>query len=460
MAEQGYDAIEPDVALFIDRATWFGRERKMTVYQFLDWFTGYLDVEDRRFILEALPFFHKEHQKAEKILCTLLETDFRNKQKVRTIRSHITRNTDWPRTYVKAFPLAPQKYYQVETHLIQDNVLLGILADIAYGWAGIARNLVALFDQDEQNQLDIQNLVSRAINLEKAVHAVQTRGVRIHARPLSTQYRQVIMRVLKPEEHKLFLNILNYWVGNDLEPTIKNLTALIRKQTQEDKYNNLETLFETTCHLCILYAAIENGWQLKIETKETKRKTPAKYHLKKDKRNFILGKGNPKNLFIKSPYTHPENKSDRMLALRELAGITGTGYEPDIVMGFYKDEQEDAPIVIFGDAKRYGKSDIAFAYKETVSSTMIAYGHWGGLQIDTSASWNDAFRSPVSPFFTLFYVKNTKNKQIFPSPREQREKEKSCPPIIAIELEYMNENPEEMDLWFQEIENKVSKHIP
>ena len=77
----GHDSLNNTLGLFIERALWFGKQQKMTVSRFLDWFTSYLAVEDREFILAALPFFKEEHKKVEKILCSLLEEDFHNRKK-------------------------------------------------------------------------------------------------------------------------------------------------------------------------------------------------------------------------------------------------------------------------------------------------------------------------------------------------------------------------------------------
>ena len=144
-----------------------------------------------------------------------------------------------------------------------------------------------------------------------------------------------------------------------------------------------------------------------------------------------------------------------MLGLREVAGFSGSGYEPDIVMGFYKNGQEEQPLVIFGDAKRYKKSDIGGAYKETVGSTMVAYGHWAGLEIGKDPSL-DAFVCPVKPFFTLFHVNNDSAKQRCNQPCEQRMQTGELPPVMAFSLEHMQQGDgEELCLWFSDIEEQV-----
>jgi hypothetical protein len=456
MADEKSYTHEPDVTLFINQATWFGKERKMTVCRFLDWFTGYLAVQDRRFILEALPFFQREHQQAEEILCALLETDFRKRQKIRLTSTRITRNTDWPRTYIKAFPLVPQKFHQIKTRLVPDHILLGLLADLARSWAGIARNLVEMFTLDEQNPFESQALAGRAKKLEHAVQAVQRRGIQPRARPLSTQYRQAIIRMLEPADQKLFLNSLNYWNSYDLAKVAKDMAALIRQQVVRDNITGLVSLFEVTTNLCILRAVIKNEWKLhSVGSKTDKNKNIYPFHLKKNDKNLIFGKGRPEILFPKHSHTQP----DRMLALRELAGFSGSGYEPDIVMGFYRDGQEMQPLVIFGDAKRYEKADLAKAYKETVASTMIAYGHWAGLEIKQDADCENGFKCPVKPFFTLFHINNNQKNQICKRPRDQRTEDDNLPPVMAIALEHLQGDGEELRCWFCEIDNQVDKQL-
>ncbi|MFP7754442.1 hypothetical protein ACLG6S_07280 [Thermodesulfobacteriota bacterium B35] len=458
---------EPDLKLFIDRAAWFASEHTMTVHQFLDWFTGYLEVGDRRFIVDALPFFQEDHLRAERILCSLLETDFRRKHKVRGVSSRITRNTDWPRTYAKAFPLVPQRYYQVEARLVLDDNLLGVLAALAQSWTNIIRKLEEMFSDDSGTTALNRDLAGRAKRLEQAVQCVTQRGVRPHSRPLSSQYRQTIMRALKPADAKCFLNILDYWNSYDLKKTASHLAIMVGRLTNKAQNSSLASLFEMTTNLCILHAAMKEGWLLhrvKIRSRNST-KSIFTFHLKKKQGrwNCVLGKGNPRIVFPDSTFAKTESESDRMLGLRKQAGFGGSGFEPDIVMGFYPDGQENNPVVLFGDAKRYAKSDIARAYKETVASTMVAFGHWAGLEITGNATWHSAFCCPVNPFFTLFYLNNTVQSSTRPSGRRMDGRppghSRPFPPVVAISLEYMQgEDNQELRAWFREIVQQIENH--
>ena len=166
----------------------------------------------------------------------------------------------------------------------------------------------------------------------------------------------------------------------------------------------------------------------------------------------------------------PDKYSERMLQLRELAGQTGSGYQPDIVMGFYHDHgdhDEKNPHVIFGDAKRYPESGIAGAYKSTIASTMIAYGHWGKLEIKAEPCWDKAFRAPVQPFFTLFFVPSSKDGKIrkqqiladfpireFTLQQMQAPFVKEQPPCHQKETQ--DENTD-INAWFKKITEQIEK---
>jgi len=397
-----------DVKLFLDLAFWFGKKRAMTVNQFLGWFTSYLSTNHKNYIKTLVPFFMEEQQRAETTLCELLEKDYLQKKKIRTVKSKITRHVDWPRTYAKATPYLPIKYHSFEIQTQLDISLLGALIGIAEEWKAWLEKIVSWNPDTYWNKSEeIKNIENRALKLKESIDKAKKRGAIAHFYPLTAKHRQIILNFVKAEDKENFLKSLNRWsdyLVNDLTSAVKKVKIIVADMVNVNA--NLANLFEATCHLSILKAAIEScNWQLiSIDTDTESTNSRTIYNLKRDDINFRLGKGNPKNLFKNSSYY---DKSERMLQIRELSGQTGSGYQPDIVMGFYTDSgdhDDKNPHVIFGDAKRYPKSGIAGAYKSTIASTMIAYGHWGKLEIMPVACWKDAFKAPVQPFFTLFFV--------------------------------------------------------
>lgn len=430
-----------DIRLFIERAVWIADQRRMTVGDFLEWITPYFSKIDRHFIEKSLRLFEPEQKTAERVLCELLSAALYRQQKVRTASTRISRNTNWPRTISKAFPQVPQTFHKDEILFPLDERLLGILAYIARGWI----DLQARVEKSIGRQ---PGLSERRRKLQQVVDRLQSKGIPPCTRPLNMNHRRALQQKIKPLDQKPFFNSLNYWSSRDIRPVAENLTELLCEEQKDAAAENRDNLFEVTTHLCILYAAISAEWQL-VDA------TDARYHLSKGNLHMILGKGRPERVM-------PENSDnvDRMLGIRKLATQDNpTGYQPDVVMGFYLEGAESDPLVIFGDAKNYRNSNIAHAYKETVCSTMIAYGHWAKLSIVPEQAWEDAFICPVYPFFTLFCIQADNSNRIVP-PSEQKKNEKE-PPVKTLELNHMRATDEmyEMDKWFNSIEQKIRSHF-
>ena len=441
--------------LFIQQATWLGHELQMNTARFLEWLTSYVEVKDRDFILQALPFFQtRKHRWAEETLCELLETDFRTQQKVRSTSTRIHRKTDWPRTYIKAYPLAPQRYHIVETKAVPDHILLGILAALARSWAGIARKLALMFN-------DGHDFAMRAESLENAVHSARSRGIRPCPGTLTSHYQQTIRRMIPPEKAKTFLDILLHWNNPIQQETAKQLALLLKRMPgPAQAVDNQDTLFELTTHLSILRAAREKGWILDgTSSGRDVKNTSFCFQLRKNGFFCRLGKGNPKKIFPESSIAKKD--SDRMLGLRRLAieNFGGSGYEPDIVLGFYRTGQENSPIVVFGDAKNYKNSEISKAYKETVASTMVAYGHWAGLSITNENVPAAAFNCPVRPFFTLFCVLKDTVTMRPPSKQRDEDNPDAIPVVLTFPLTDMEKfgDNSELNQWFSKINERVDK---
>lgn len=433
-----------DVKLFIDLAVWYAEKRDMTVHQFLIWFTSCLSSIKSDDCKKMFPFFLEEQREAEVVLCDLLSRDFVKKQKVRTVGTRINRHTNWPRTYAKSSAQVPLEYYGVEIQKALDSSLLGGLAYVAQEWKEWLEKIVELIPEKESETANFKNRVEA---LKKAIEEARKRGVYLRALVFSPIQRQRILKYVKPEQKKSFLQRISLWNDyriRNLKPVIEQVTVLIKKMQSEPDKNqtNLNNLFETTSHLSILKAATDagNGWEF-VPTKTDQ----ISYHLKSGELCLKLGKGNPGKLFPMCKYS---KNSDRMLQLRQLAGQRGSGYEPDIVMGFYHEGCEDAPHVVFGDAKRYIESDISGAYKSTIASTMVAYGHWGKLSIVPSADWGKAFITDVKPFFTLFVI----NSETGPEPEDS--------PVRTITLDQMtlkNKNSPELIAWFLSLSEQAKK---
>ena len=464
--------IPVDVKLFIDLALWFGKKREMTVNQFLSWFTSYLSTDNKDYFKRIVPFFMEEQQCAEITLCELLERDYLQKKKIRTIGSKITRHIDWPRTYAKAIPYLPVKYHGVEIQTQLDISLLGALAGIAEEWQ-IWLETIGAWSSDStwQTSPEIKAINRRALKLKKAIGEAKKRGAVSRSYALSAKHRQIILNFVEPENKEAFLKSLNRWSDysvKDLSSVIAKVERIILKMVSDNA--NLDNLFEATSHLSILKAATESSSNWTFVATELSVNNKAIYNLKRGDINFRLGKGNPKHLFENSKYAKPDKYSERMLQLRELAGQTGSGYQPDIVMGFYHDHgdhDEKNPHVIFGDAKRYPESGIAGAYKSTIASTMIAYGHWGKLEIKAEPCWDKAFRAPVQPFFTLFFVPSSKDGKIrkqqiladfpireFTLQQMQAPFVKEQPPCHQKETQ--DENTD-INAWFKKITEQIEK---
>jgi len=436
-ATSGADSFDSDIALFLKLALWFAEKQKMTVDKFLYWFTSYLSKADEKYFASIFPFFNKEQAAAEEILCEILKKDFRIQRKKRIVSSKISRQTDWPKTYAKAIPHIPVNYHGSENHEKLDSSLLGALVGIAEEW------LKWLSRIDEYN-FD-KSIATRKKNLTSAVDLAKKRGVVARSTILTRQHQQKVLKHIKADKRDLFLRSINRWYGqlvSDLSPTMELIEKIIRKNFKDD--GNLDNLFEATCHLSIVKAATEgsSNWKLISHTENTSSKTV--YNLKREDINFRLGKGNPKNLFPSSEYAKSD-KSDRMLQIRELAGQTGSGYQPDIVMGFYLDSDIEKPHVIFGDAKRYLNSDVSGAYKSTIASTMVAYGHWGKLEIKPEQDWENAFFSPVMPFFTLFHISSKSATDSY---------EEGCSPVREFTLQQMEEETL-LEAWFNHITEQI-----
>ena len=438
-----------DVKLFLALALWLGKKREMTVNQFLTWFTSYISTENKDYFKAIVPFFMEEQQRAENTLCSLLERDFLQKKKIRTVGSKITRQTDWSRTYAKAIPNIPIEYHGVEIQKQLDTLLLGALACIAGEWQMWLEKIVAWSPDDEWKKSDeIIAITKRVFSLKNAIGQVRKRGVVARSSLLSPKHRQIILEFVEPNDREAFLKSLNRWSQysvKDLKTVMSKIERIIEKMLNDDA--NLDNLFEATSHLSILKAATDgdSGWSFVSDEISIPRKTL--YHLKRGALNFELGKGNPGSLFENSKHIQNNKQADRMLQIRELGGHSGSGYEPDIVMGFYLDGYKHEVYVVFGDAKRYKKSDIAGAYKSTIASTMIAYGHWGKLEIKPNSCWEKAFCSPVKPFFTLFYVPD------FGSKNTKKKDEGKDSPVRTFTLEQMklksNDGASDLVNWFK-----------
>lgn len=456
-------------SLFCKQAVWFAEDSGMTLSQFLNWVTSYLKDLDKGFLEKMLPFLDKEQVEAEKLLCQLLSKDFRTPRKTRTVSSLISRRTNWPRTYQKAFPLIPSKYHNTLTANPLDIAFMGALAGIAEEWAIWLENIL----ERCSGILSKDKLKNRSEKLNRAVKGIKGQGVRPTYLPLTPQQRQAILRHIPADKHKLFQKSLRRWQSYSSKTITKKYVDQLWKLIDDlsgngTSENNLDFLFEATCHLCILRTAKEENWQFEHEALLSNPPinwNNPPYRLRnKEGLHLILGKGNPYKLLAdKHPYGKSDEKSDRMLGLRQLSVCAekATGYQPDIVMGFYHDHPNDPENnlhVVFGDAKRYEYSDIAGAYKETVASTMIAYGHWGKLSIKPCDKWQDAFESAVNPFFTLFYMKKEGGGTVI-NPGKHLEKDK-VPPVLAFEFEDMNqadsgEPSEALKMWFKRLEEQV-----
>lgn len=453
-------AIEGDVKLFLDLALWFGKKREMTVNKFLSWFSSYLSTDNKDYFKRIVPFFMEDQQRAEITLCELLERDYLQKKKIRTVGSKITRHVDWPKTYAKAIPYFPIKYHGVEIQTQLNISLLGALVGIAGEWKVWLERIVDWkSDTIWKESEEIKAIKKRAAKLTNAIEKAKKRGALAHSYALSAKHRQIILNFVTPENRESFLKSLNRWSDysvKDLSSVMKKVERIILEMVNDDA--NLDNLFEATSHLSILKAATEpidkggRSWLfVSTEISDHKKTT---YHLKHENINFKLGKGNPGKLFPESKHVDGQ-QSDRMLQLRELGGHSGSGYEPDIVMGFYRTGRERDVHVIFGDAKRYKQSDISGAYKSTIAPYMIAYGHWGKLEMKAVPSWEIAFRAPVMPFFTLFYMpksgENNGGNELEPKP------EPECSPIRTFTLKQMQSDPSCLDDWFAKISNNVKK---
>ncbi len=447
-----------DIKLFLDLALWFGEKRKMTVNQFLTWFTSYLSPDNKDYFQRIVPFFMEEQQSAERTLCELLERNYLQKKKIRTVGSKITRHVDWARTYAKAMPYIPIKYHGAEMQMQLDISLLGALVGIAREWKAWLEKIIAWSSESNWKETaEIKSIDGRARKLEKAIDHAKKRGAVTCSYALSPKHRQIILNFVKPEEKEAFLKSLNRWSDysvKDLSSIMGKVERIIKEMICETK--NLNNLFEATCHLSILKAVIDgnDGWKIvDIEIQQTKNSRKIAYVLQREDVFFKLGKGKPVHLFPLSEYAR-NYQNDRMLQIRVMAGQSGSGYEPDIVMGFYRKGHEDVPHVIFGDAKRYLNSAISGAYKSTIASTMVAYGHWGKLEIRSAANWEGAFWAPVNPFFTLFHVPNEINADAEKSIQEQLDTES---PVVEITLKQMKSD--EMTIWFQSLFKQTIEEV-
>ncbi len=448
--------------LFHTQAAWFAQDSGMTIGRFLDWAVTYLVDLDRDFLKRMLPFLDEDQKEAEKLLCDLLKIDFRTPARVRTVTTSITRQTSWARTLQKAFPSIPSRYHNTAIVKPPDIALIGTMAGLAREWA---RWLDHIRERCSEPLNRGHQLQERIKHLNKAVSLVKHRGVRPTSLPINSRQRQTIRRHLPPDKYKLFQRCLGRWQRYSskriTEEYIERIWQLAGKDDENVKNTNLDALFEATSHLSICRSARNAGWN--FESTENAVSPP--YCLEKPNTTLrlILGKGNPYKL-LKEIHSHGErnDNSDRMLGLRRLAVTAGqaSGYQPDIVMGFYRDPPVNGDRrlhVVFGDAKRYEHSDIAKAYKETIASTMIAYGHWGKLSIRPEVEWQDAFDCPVNPFFTLFYVRRDGDDPIDP----EQYLENDIPPVLAFELQYMQPNgggqpSPSMTRWFERLEEQIA----
>ena len=127
-------SIQPDLALFIEHATWLAHVQRLTRLGLIAWLRQRLTVRAAERIRERLPLDHPIQRAAERAVVDVLRKRVERRVPRFRVEDVPSRLVDWPRTYMTTPGVTPSCFWTREPTAVPDSAVLGALATMASTW--------------------------------------------------------------------------------------------------------------------------------------------------------------------------------------------------------------------------------------------------------------------------------------------------------------------------------------
>lgn len=370
----------------------------------LEWLCRHYSKEELNPELGSILMGSSAQREAEKKLINFfLEASKRPVQRRFTGREsrQISRYTDWGRTYSETITRPPFPYRERRISEVPDIEVIRGLAGIATTWRVLLRKI---------------GLVERAKRLQEALQPLP--GAWRRPGPFRRAEFERLSRVDKSTAMTLMRG-LNYWnqrLGDDEAIGFRDLLSKFTNAHQLSRAKGRrDYLMETTVVLAIARAAELSGrvggdsedlggWQIQsIEITEERKPS---LRLVKDglycevstNKPTVLGGG--------------KDSLDRNAQLLKKIGLDADGYEPDVVIKYWRADNPSQVVYALGDSKRNRSQDgigyVRSSVKGTASAYMLAFAHLMGAPPRGVNAAHHEIKTAINPAVTLFTYQGSK----------------------------------------------------
>jgi hypothetical protein len=278
---------------------------------------------------------------AEDALVALVKSIPERSRTIRRWSAEPGRNVDWAQTWLAAKTTRPGEFCSLIQTPTLDLQLLHALAGLAYRWRRILE--VVPFATGKERRIsqlrDVEAVLPRRQTPWSL--AIARRLKRIDGAAASTIESAMQMWEGAGNRGEALSNQFNKWLKTD---RVRDLKAL-----------NEDTLFEWTVALAIARTAVKKEMWSMIPTRLTGKE--AKYGdvmLKRGDWRLRIAKGKP--LDSVGNVLNAQGEDIVTLAQKQ-AGLNPTGFQPDVVLSFFKENEPESLVTFLADAKRNGEGD-------------------------------------------------------------------------------------------------------
>lgn len=452
------------VETFIDHSTWLApylsNPSRMGVFQ---WLVEHLTSDAVQELKGLLRLDSRVQQKAEEQLIEFFEESSRPKIRRRVQRRSrkISRRTDWGRTLGRAVHSPPTVYWENRRINVPDVQLMQALVSTARSWSSVLRKA---------------GKPGRAENLTSAFEHLPNRW----KKPAPLGRRQLKrLRRFDSQLARVIEAALHYWRqkldDRNSEEFRRLLMKLVEGTDAFDRSSDRDTLMELTVTAAIARAVSEGEqstnsfgdrcWQLERLSLEQDDVPPVR--LRSGKLCCEISKKKPDNQL-------PVEGLDHNVDLLDKIGVSADGYEPDIVLKFWLEQQADQFIFAFADAKRNqsddGKGYIRASLKDTATAYLVAFAHLMGKPPESVPPHK--IGTAVNPAVTIFAYQGVDKVAGIPCREHDNTRILSClrnserlPWLVAFDRQHLGTRTDEtwqspfLSAWFNRLARQAHRAL-